>query len=214
MKKRLPAASGPELHLISPEGIPPADWLRLSLAVLPYVDYFHLRNRQLTAKALFETVSQMHQAGVPLEAIVINDRLDVALASGAGGVQLAGHSLPVTAARPLASRMRIGCSVHSPQEAVNAAREGADYCLFGHVYESASKPGLPARGLDILEEAAARCPVPVIAIGGIQPDNAGAIISRGARGIAILSGISSAADTASQAEAYRTAIQAAWLERR
>ncbi|MFC3750016.1 thiamine phosphate synthase [Paenibacillus sp. GCM10012306] len=214
MKKRFPAANGPELHLISPEGISLADWLRLSLAVLPYVDYFHLRDRQLTAKALFEIVTQMHQAGIPLEAIVVNDRLDVALAAGTGGVQLAGHSLRVTSARPLAPGMRIGCSIHSPQEAVSAAGEGADYCLFGHVYESASKPGLPPRGLDILEETAARCPVPVIAIGGIQPDNAGAVIRRGAEGIAILSGISSAADPVAQAEAYHTAIQTAWLEGR
>lgn len=214
MKKRLPAVSGPELHLISPEGIPSADWLRLSLAVLPYVNYFHLRDRQLTAKALLETVAHMQQAGVPLETIVVNDRLDVALATGAGGVQLAGHSLPVTSARPLAPGMRIGCSIHSPEEAVRAAGEGADYCLFGHVYESASKPGLPARGLDILEETAAGCPVPVIAIGGIEPDNAGAVIRRGARGIAVLSGISSARDPVAQAAAYRAAIQAAWLEGR
>ncbi|MFF2017293.1 thiamine phosphate synthase [Paenibacillus sp. NPDC058177] len=214
MKKRLPAVSGPELHLISPEGIPLADWLRLSLAVLPYVDYFHLRNRQLTAKALLEAVNQMQQAGIPLESIVINDRLDVALATGAGNVQLAGHSLPVAAARPLVSEMRIGCSIHSPEEAVDAASEGADYCLFGHVYESTSKPDFPPRGLDILEVTAARCPVPVIAIGGIHPGNAGAVIRHGAEGIAILSGISSAADPAAQAEAYRAAIQTAWLERR
>lgn len=208
-----PSYAAPELHLISAAGIHIHEMLRVSAAVLPYVDYIHLRDKQLSAKKQLEMVKLMHQTGIPLEKIVINDRLDVALAAGAVNIQLAGHSLPAASVRPLAKGMRVGCSVHSLEEATAAASEGADYCLFGHVYDSSSKPGLPGRGLKMLAKACARCPVPVIAIGGIQPDNAGDVIRNGAQGIAVLSGLYHSPDPAAQAKAYRAAIHAAWLER-
>lgn len=214
MMNRSPFYAPPELHLISVEGIRIHEMLKVSAAVLPYVDYIHLRDKQLSAKKQFEMVKLMCQAGVPLEKIVVNDRLDVALAAGAANIQLAGHSLPAVSARSLAQGMRMGCSVHSAEEAAAAASEGADYCLLGHVYDSSSKPGLPGRGLNMLAEVCARCPVPVIAIGGIRPDNAGDVIRNGAQGIAVLSGLYSSADPAAQAKSYRAAIHGAWLERR
>ncbi|MED4958091.1 thiamine phosphate synthase [Paenibacillus macerans] len=210
MMNRHPAYAAPELHLISAEGIESHELLSAAAAVLPYVDYIHLRDKQLSAKKQFELVKLLRQAGVPLEKIVINDRLDVALAAGAANIQLAGHSLPAASVRSLAQGMRIGCSVHSAEAAAQAASEGADYCLFGHVYDSSSKPGLPGRGLNMLAEVCARCPVPVIAIGGIRPDNAGDVIRNGAQGIAVLSGLHSAADPAAEAKSYRDAIHAAW----
>lgn len=210
MMNRHPAYAAPELHLISAEGIESHELLSAAAAVLPYVDYIHLRDKQLSAKKQFELVKLLRQAGVPLEKIVINDRLDVALAAGAANIQLAGHSLPAASVRSLAQGMRIGCSVHSAEAAAQAASEGADYCLFGHVYDSSSKPGLPGRGLNMLAEVCARCPVPVIAIGGIRPDNAGDVIRNGAQGIAVLSGLNSAADPAAEAKSYRDAIHAAW----
>ncbi|QWU18312.1 thiamine phosphate synthase [Paenibacillus sophorae] len=193
-------------------------FILIAAAVGPFVDYIHLREKSRTAEELFKAVEKMRSLGIPLEQIVVNDRLDVALASGAGGVQLAGHSLPTAAARPLSQSLRIGRSVHSPDEAAAAANEGADYCLYGHVYASASKPGLPGRGLDRLAETVRACRVPVIAIGGIEPGNAGQVISRGAAGIAVLSGICGASDPVAAAKSYRaavrTAVQAARNERR
>ncbi|MGG6314143.1 thiamine phosphate synthase [Paenibacillus macerans] len=215
-RRHLQFPQRPELHMISAQRIDISGLIRVAEAVLPFVDYIHVRDRQSSAKELLETVRRLQQSGVPPEKIVVNDRLDVALAAGAAGVHLAGHSLPPADARPLVPGMRMGCSVHSAEEAATAASQGADYCLFGHVYNSASKPGLPGRGLGLLAEAAQACPVPVLAIGGIRPDNAGDVIRSGAQGIAILSGLYHAANPnpAAQAEAYRAAIQAAWLERR
>jgi thiazole tautomerase (transcriptional regulator TenI) len=210
----LQSSTAPELHLISPGSIAVDELLNISMAVLPYVDYIHLRDKQLSAKAQLEIVQLMYQAGIPLQSIVINDRLDVALAAGAGGIQLAGHSLPPASVRPLAQGMRVGCSVHSLEEAASAAGDGADYCLFGHVYDSSSKPGIPGRSLEKLTEVVCACSVPVIAIGGVRPENAGDIIRHGAQGVAVLSGLFSAPDPAAQANAYRSAIQNAWLERR
>ncbi|WP_187355521.1 thiamine phosphate synthase [Paenibacillus tengchongensis] len=205
--------SRPELHLISSGRTPISELLKVSAAVLPYVDYIHLRDKQLPANMQYEAVQEMRRAGVPVASIVVNDRLDVALAAGAGGVQLAGHSLPAAAVRPIATGIRLGCSVHSPEEAAAAAGEGADYCLFGHVYDSSSKPGFPGRGLVQLAEAVQACSVPVIAIGGIEPGNAGDVIRSGAHGIAVLSGIWHSPDPAGQARAYRSAMDTAWLER-
>lgn len=206
--------TAPELHFISGGGLRLPALLEVAAAVLPYVDYIHLRDKQLPADAQYEAVMELHRAGIPLASIIVNDRLDVALAAGAAGVQLAGHSLSPSAARRAAPDIRIGCSVHSPAEAALAAEAGADYCLFGHVYATASKAGLPGRGLALLAEAVLRCPVPVIAIGGIRPDNAGDIIRCGAQGIAVLSGIGGSPDPAEQAKAYRRAIHEAWRERR
>ncbi|AKG34092.1 thiamine phosphate synthase [Paenibacillus durus] len=207
-----PKSKEPEIHLISGGGTLMDSFILIAAAVRPFVDYIHLREKTRTAEELYKAVEKMRSLGIPLEQIVVNDRLDVALASGAGGVQLAGHSLPTPAARKLSQSLRIGRSVHSPDEAAAAAGEGADYCLFGHVYASASKPGLPGRGLDRLAETVRACPVPVIAIGGIEPGNAGQVISRGAAGIAVLSGICGASDPVASAKSYRAAVRAAAQE--
>ncbi|MGG1612777.1 thiamine phosphate synthase [Paenibacillus phoenicis] len=206
--------TAPELHLISISPIHVSELLRVSLKALPYLDYIHVRDKQLTAKGQLEIIQQMFESGIPLNKIVVNDRLDVALAARAVNVHLAGHSLPVDSARPLASGMRLGRSVHSVEETVQAAVDGADYCLFGHVYDTSSKPGLPGRGLAALTATAKACPVPMIAIGGIRPDQAGEIIRCGAQGVAVMTSLFHAPDPAEEAQAYRKAMQAAWLERR
>lgn len=145
-------------------------------------------------------------AGVPATKLVINDRVDVALAACAAGVQLAWHSLPLSAARAAAPALRLGKSVHSLQEAEEAGRQGADFCLFGHVFPSVCKPGQQERGLAQLADAVRASCIPLIAIGGITPANTGLVIRQGAAGIAVMSGICSAKDPQAAARAYRTAV--------
>jgi thiazole tautomerase (transcriptional regulator TenI) len=150
---------------------------------------------------------ELIRAGVPPHQLVINDRLDVALAAGAAGVQLAWHSLPPGAARAAASvALRLGQSVHTVQEAEEAGEQGADYCLFGHVFPSVCKPGQQERGLTLLADAVRASRIPLIAIGGIRPDNAGQVLRQGAAGIAVMSGICSAKDPLAAAHAYRIAV--------
>lgn len=210
MPNRNSAQNAPELHLISTSPIDIPKLLSVSLAALPYLDYIHVRDKQLTAKGQLEVLQRMLESGIPLGKIVVNDRLDVALATRAANLHLAGHSLPLDSARPLASEMRLGRSIHSAEEAVQATADGADYCLFGHVYDTASKPGLPGRGLAALTATAKACPIPVIAIGGIRPDQAGEIIRCGAQGVAIMTGLFHAPAPADEAQAYRLSMQAAW----
>ncbi|WP_017812439.1 thiamine phosphate synthase [Paenibacillus shenyangensis] len=103
----------------------------------------------------------------------------------------------------------LGRSVHSIAQAVQAEREGMDYLFYGHIYETASKPGVAARGLEQLKQICAAVDIPVIAIGGIQPHHAEELISAGAAGIAVMSGIFAAEHPAQQVAAYKAALSAA-----
>ncbi|WP_282936795.1 thiamine phosphate synthase [Paenibacillus sp. RC67] len=170
------------------------------------IDVLHIREKALGAKEITEWFASLQ----PLfreSAVYINDRLDAALAVQAPGVQLAYNSLSVSDSRRiLPAAARIGCSVHSVKEALTAAREGADYVLFGHIFESNSKPGLPPRGVKALTEVVNACNLPVIAIGGIEPDNVEEVLSTGCAGIAVLSSVLLHTEPASQIRRFREAI--------
>jgi len=202
-----------ELHLISGGGTPLTRFVEIARQVHAQVDYLHLREKDRSASELYTAALQLLEEGVPAAKLTINDRIDVALAAGAGGVQLAGTSLPPAVAAVIAPQLRLGRSVHSPQEAARAAREGAHYALYGHVYPTASKPGLPARGPAALAEAVRASAVPVIAIGGITPEKVAEVWRCGAAGIAVLSGITKAADPFAAIMAYRQAIRSVTEER-
>jgi thiamine-phosphate pyrophosphorylase len=123
--------------------------------------------------------------------LVVNDRVDVALAVGAGAVQRTHASLPVDDIRAIAGRrLRIGASVHSLQDAVDAELEGADWVTYGPVYETPSKrPYGPPQGLARLADVARGLRIPVIAIGGITPERVKDLREAGARGVAVISSI-------------------------
>jgi thiamine-phosphate pyrophosphorylase len=126
--------------------------------------------------------------------LIVNDRVDVALAVGADAVQRTSTSLPVEDIRAIADkRLRIGVSVHSLAEAVEAELKGADWVIFGPVYDTPSKrPYGPPQGLERLERVAREVRLPVIAIGGITPERVGEVLRAGARGVAAISAIVSA----------------------
>jgi thiamine-phosphate pyrophosphorylase len=127
----------------------------------------------------------------PAPFLIVNDRVDVAVAVGAGGVQRTHASLSVADLRAVADRrVRVGASVHALDEARDAAAQGADWIVFGPVYDTPSKRryGAP-QGLAELERVAAAVPIPVIAIGGITPDRVGEVRRAGAHGVAAISAI-------------------------
>jgi thiamine monophosphate synthase len=132
--------------------------------------------------------------------LFVNDRLDVALAAHASGVQLTAGSLPVSSARALDAQWWIGKSVHDLAEAEAAQAEGADYLLVGPVYATATHPERLPIGLDALRRIA-RLTLPVIAIGGITPDNVAAVRGAGAYGIAAIRALWDASDPAAAAQA-------------
>jgi thiazole tautomerase (transcriptional regulator TenI) len=170
------------------------------------VDVLHLREKHRGARELAEWYTVLKPL-FPESTIYVNDRLDAALAVQAPGIQLGFNSLSVQQSRQLMpAGVRIGSSVHSAAEAVDAAAFGADYVLYGHIYESGSKAGMAPRGVKALAAVVEACPIPVIAIGGIEPDKVEEVLSTGCSGIAVLSSILLHPEPARQMIRYREAL--------
>jgi thiamine-phosphate pyrophosphorylase len=111
----------------------------------------------------------------------VNDRLDVAIAAKIDGVHLPGNGLPIERVRPLVRLL--GCSTHTVEEAVHAERAGADFVIFGPIFET---PGKTPVGIDALRRVAASARIPVLAIGGITNENTPQVLRAGAAGIAAI----------------------------
>ncbi len=154
-----------------------------------------LREKDLEGRELYTLAERLRTLTARYQAqLLVNDRLDVALAVEADGVHLGQHSFAVKDARRLlAAGKLIGVSTHSRQE-ITAAQE-ADFMLFGPVYYTPSKAayGEP-QGLDRLRAAVAHSTVPVFAIGGIKTERVAEVLETGAHGIAMISAISAAPD--------------------
>jgi thiamine-phosphate pyrophosphorylase len=153
------------------------------------VDLVQIRERRLEAGALTALVERAVAAVRGSRTrILVNDRLDVALAAGAHGLHLPAHGIAAPRARAIAPPgFLIGRSVHDVREAQRVAAEGGlDYLFFGTVFASASKPDTPPVGSDALAAAAAAVPVPVLAIGGVTLERAGELARAGAAGAAAI----------------------------
>jgi len=161
---------------------------RAARAARDGVDVIQVRERDLADGELLALVRRVVAATAGTAArILVNDRTDVAVAGRAHGVHLRGDSAAASRVRAIApAGFTIGRSVHSAHEIAVAVADGAsDYLMFGTVFASAGKPsGHPVAGLDALREACRRSPLPVIAIGGIDPSRLDEIAHAGAAGFA------------------------------
>ena len=154
------------------------------------IDWIQIREKDLSARDLFDLVQCAQALPNPAAAkILVNTRVDVALAAGAAGAHLPSGSPPPCRWRAIAPpNFLIGVSCHTLDEARAAEHDGAGYIFFGPVFTPRSKPAdLPARGLDRLAEAAHAVGIPVLALGGITSENASQCISAGAAGVAAIS---------------------------
>ncbi len=102
----------------------------------------------------------------------------------------------------------VGASTHSRERAVDAAAAGVDFVTFGPVFETASKPGAPARGLDALADVCAAVTVPVLAIGGVTPERAAACVEAGAHGVAVIGAVMEAPEVGGVVRAFERALGA------
>jgi thiamine-phosphate pyrophosphorylase len=171
------------------------------------IDWIQIREKDLEARALVELVRFAVAETRGTSALVfVNDRLDVALAANAEGVHLGEKSLPlevVTEWRRSAGRLdfRIGVSCHSLESARAAERGGADYIFFGPVFATPSKAAFGApQGIERLCEICASVKIPVLAIGGVNLENARACVAAGAAGIAAIRLFQDAVDSFDLAE--------------
>jgi thiamine-phosphate diphosphorylase len=118
--------------------------------------------------------------------VIVSSRCDVALAGGAAGVNLPEHDVAVADARFLLGERLVGRSVHSVDGALAAEHDGADFVIFGPVWESASHPGAAPAGLDALAEISHAVRIPVIAIGGVTAERIEECHAAGAAGYAAI----------------------------
>lgn len=210
---------------------------RIGRAIAAGVDWIHVREKNLAARPLVElargalalvttqtsSLAAASPCGSPPPTasapqpirstrILINDRLDVAVAAGAAGVHLGEESLPVAEvtrwreeAKPRAD-FSLGASCHSSATAVEAERAGADYLFFGPVFATPSKAAYgPPQGLEKLGEVCRSVRIPVLAIGGITLENAAACLDSGAAGVAAIRLFQESADLAAVVEQIRSA---------
>jgi thiamine-phosphate pyrophosphorylase len=198
------------LYLVTDRALAGAQSLDLivAAAVAGGVTVVQLREKGLDARAFLEEARNIRHRldarGVPL---IVNDRLDVALACGAAGVHVGQHDLPCDVVRRIAGPgMVIGVSVSTVAEAVAAERDGADYLGISPVFATPTKTDAPAAtGLDGLRRIRAAVRLPLVAIGGIHAGNAAAVLAAGADGIAVVSAIMAAVDPQRAAAELRRA---------
>ena len=172
------------------------------------VNIVQLREKDLSARELWALASRVRELTEGRALFLVNDRLDVALAVGADGVHLAGHSLPPDATRAAGHpNLLVGCSVHDSPEAEAAARGGADYLLVGTLYPSRSHPGHEGTGPALVEQLRGVVDVPLVGIGGITARTAREVLIAGARGVAVISAIMAAPDPAGAAAKLRDALR-------
>lgn len=156
-------------------------------AVRVGIELIQIREKQIDGTSLFELARDSADLTAGSNSrLLINDRFDVALAAGADGVQLTSHSLPTADVRRVVPEgFLIGRSTHVIEEVLEARSAGADFALFGNVFATPGK-GDPV-GLETLANVCASAsPLPVIAVGGIDADNAGSVLKAGAAGYAAI----------------------------
>lgn len=169
----------------------------------------HVRGPRTNARLLHELVAELRPVASSCGAgLVVNDRVDVALAAGVRRVHLGERSLPLDAARSvLGEGAKIGLSTHDVPAVARAAREGANWVFVGTIFPTASHPGRAGLGCGALEAAVSvAAGVPVVAIGGITPERVADVGSAGARSVAVLRGVWASPDPGEAVNRYLEAL--------
>lgn len=180
----------------------------LPVLVAAGVDGVQVRAKHATTRELVALTRAVQAALAPAPArvpLVVDDRLDVALATGADGVHLGADDLAVADARRLAPGLLIGATCRCRPDVERAARDGADYAGLGPVRATTSKAGLPAP-LGVEAVTASAGVLPLIAIGGIDAPTARAVRAAGAHGVAVIGSIWHPPDPVAAAKELVTAV--------
>jgi thiamine-phosphate pyrophosphorylase len=191
----------PRLHVITPV-VPVAS---LRPLVTAGVDAIQVRDKAADDRELLEFVGDVLALGIT---VIVNDRVDVALATGAHGVHLGARDLPVGSVRLLAPELLIGATCRSREDALAARAAGASYVGVGPVFASTTKPDLPAP-LGVVGLAEVRGVLPVIAIGGITAGTVPSLTTAGAHGVAVVAAVSQAPDPPAAARELASALRVA-----
>lgn len=187
---------------------------KVAAAVSGGVDMVQLREKDLPGGELLELALKLRSITQGKALLVVNDRLDVALAAEADGLHLPQDSLAVHHARRVVpSHLLVGKSVHDITNASLAAIEGADYLVLGTIFPTSSHPGAPTAGLNLISKVTRRVDAPVLAIGGVSSRNVASVVVAGAKGIAVITAILGAPDPERAARELKQSLMAAWQAR-
>lgn len=190
-------------------GITPTEFSARELATLlpglsPHVDAVLLRWPGHSARTILEAARRLAEIS-PRPRLILSDRLDLALAARLDGVQLKEQGLPPESIPAELRPACLGASRHD-EEGVRAA-SAVDYLTLSPVYTTSSKPGVEGMGIARFRECVALSPVPVLALGGVQPADLASLLEAGAHGAAISSGIFANVDPVAAASAYAKALR-------
>ncbi|WP_449540507.1 thiamine phosphate synthase [Ferdinandcohnia sp. Marseille-Q9671] len=170
------------------------------------IDRVQIREKTKTAQEMITLLQYLEEGGVEKEKIILNDRLDIALLMSIPTIHLPENGLPVKMVKQRFSHIKVGRSVHSVEGAKKAERDGADYVLYGHCFETSSKKGKTPNGTQPVLEMKEKLRIPVYAIGGINLKNIYKVREAKADGIAVMSGIFSAQKPSYSTKQYYEAI--------
>ena len=167
-----------------------------------------LREKHIGDKELYQRALQFRRLCAAENALlIIDDRVDIALATGADGVHLGQDDLPLQAARGLAPELIIGCSTHTLHEAVAAQAAGAGYVNLGPIFATQTKSGaVQPLGPQYLDAVAPHLVIPWTVMGGIKESNIGRVLERGARRVAVVTAVTAADDISAACTALRRKI--------
>lgn len=166
------------------------------------IDFVQIREKTKTAQEIILLLQYLEEGGVEKEKIILNDRLDIALLMGISRIHLPEKGLPVRMVKQNFPHIRVGRSVHSLEGAKRAERDGADYVLYGHCFETDSKKGKTPNGIEPILDMIEKLRIPVFAIGGITLTKIDILRQVKADGIAVMSGIFSAENPINSTKQY------------
>ncbi|MBF0175651.1 MAG: thiamine phosphate synthase [Magnetococcales bacterium] len=190
----------PRLLLIT-EPVAPAErdalFLRIHAALQGGPCHLLVRTPGWCGRDFFALTAFLRTCVAPPGCLLVHDRVDIALATGADGVHLPASGLPTAVARRLlGDDLLVGRSCHDPDAATQALAEGADYVTLSPLFATPSHPDAVPLGTTRLADMVRSIPGPVIALGGIKPENAAAALTTGVAGLAVIRGILRAANPA------------------
>ena len=168
-----------------------------------------LRDKNSDTLRLYEKAKIFRRKTLEAGALfIVNDRVDIALVSGADGVHLGNSDLPAAEVRALAPELIIGVSCNTEEQAATAENRGASYFNIGPLYATQTKDGLSAfLGPGAIERFSARCPLPFTVMGGIKKEHIAELIAAGARRLAVVTALTCADDIAAETRVWLDAIK-------
>ena len=192
-----------ELMAVTNDQMTTAQLLETLLTIEADIDAVILREKSKTAAEMMDLIQKLNEAEFDQSKIIIHGRADMAVLTGISKVQLPGHGLPLAQVKKHFPDIAFGRSVHSFEEAEAAYQAGADWLLYGHIFTTSSKEGLPPRGTTELMQIATQLPIPVYAIGGIKPEHLPSLQQAGVSGIAVMSAIFNSGEPTTAIAAYK-----------